>query len=71
MNRMVFKLIKTNNLSRKILMERGDIITKRRECLREKLRLKREYPYSLWIFLDETFIYKNLVKSKVLVDSSQ
>jgi transposase len=69
--RMGFKYMKTNNLSRKILMERADIIVKRREYLKEKLKLKREYPRSLWIYLDETFVHLNFAKSKILVDRNQ
>lgn len=65
--RMGFKYANVQELKRKTLMERSDIVLKRREFLREKKRLETDYPKSLWIYLDETFIHKNLTSDQMIV----
>jgi hypothetical protein len=70
MKRMGFKYVKTQNLKRKILIERPDIVIKRRNYLREKQRLKKEFPNSNWYYLDETFVHEKIVKPDILVDNS-
>ncbi len=67
---MGFKYVKTQNLKRKILIERPDIVIKRRNYLREKQRLKKEFPNSNWYYLDETFVHEKIVKPDILVDNS-
>lgn len=57
----------TQELARKILMERPDIREKRKKYLNEKLKLEKEHPESAWIFLDETYIHKYLNSNKILL----
>ena len=62
---MGFKFVKTGDIARKsVIMTRNDIIFKRCQYLREKKLESAGYPF---IYLDETFIHKNLVTNKTLV----
>jgi transposase len=70
MRKMGFKLAKVGEISRKILMEKTDNVLKRRNYLREKKRLE-ENPELLWVYLDETYVHKNLVNNEIIVCNSE
>jgi len=48
-------------------MERPDIVISRRIYLRKKRQLENEYPNSVMVYLDETFVHQNIVNDKLLV----
>lgn len=69
--KMEFKYVTSVKLSRKILIQRSDIVVLRRQYLRKKRDLERQFPNSLTLFLDETFVHQNLINGKLLVNSNE
>jgi hypothetical protein len=71
MKQMGFKLAKVGDISRKILMEKNDVVIKRRAYLREKKQIENNFPHYSWVYLDESFVHKNLVTNQVIICNSE
>jgi hypothetical protein len=52
-------------------LKKKENVIKRRNNLREKQMLEKKYPNSECIYLDETFIHKNLTNNKIILCDNQ
>jgi transposase len=48
-------------------MEKNRNKVKRKEYLLRKKELEKQFPDSLWVFLDETFIHKNFMTNEIII----
>jgi predicted DNA-binding transcriptional regulator AlpA len=64
MKDMGFKKENTPEISRKISVQKTENVIQRRNYLTEKKKLELKYSDYLWVYLDETYINKNLIINK-------